>query len=381
PASSSDLYRCFVLDIENPVDRFITGMEVIPGNTSMVHHVLVFQDTTGEARILDEQDIIPGYTSFGGIGVGDAKLIGAWVPGEQAFFTPEGMGIKLFANADIVIQVHYPATSLSEVDSTRINLQMSNAGFLRPLAIDAVLEHTWSLTNGPLVIPPNEVKSFHSEFQVPFPSTIVSIAPHAHLVCTSMKSYAVLPSGDTIPLIDIPQWDFRWQGHYSFRSPIYLPTGTMLHGEATYDNTTNNPFNPNTPPQWVFLGEATTNEMMLFYFAWTPGIPSDEDMVIDDQMHMDHHMDCIPSLVGINDGPEMPQFQVWPSPAQDQIWIGGDRIRGDATIYDGVGRQVKRIRIDQDVQQIAVGDLARGHYVIELKDISGGVARRSIVLE
>lgn len=381
PSSSNDQYRCFVLDVENPTDRFITGMEVIPGNTSMVHHVLVFQDTTGEARLLDDQDITPGYASFGGIGVDDAKLIGAWVPGEQAFFTPQGMGIKLFADADIVIQVHYPASSVSEVDSTRINLQMSDSQYLRSLSIDPVLEHFWTLTDGPLVIPPNEVRTFHSEFEVPFPSTIVSIAPHAHLVCTSMKSFAVLPSGDTIPLIDIPQWDFRWQGHYSFRNPIHLPTGTMLHGEATYDNTEDNPFNPNTPPAWVTWGEATTDEMMLFYFAWVIGIPADENIVIDDQEHMEHHMDCIPAMVGLHEGEEIPAFQVWPSPANELLFIGADGYTGEILLHDGLGRVVERMVMTRTQRTIDVSDLSSGHYMIEFRESGGGIARRKVVLE
>ncbi len=382
PASSADLYRCFVLEIDNPTDRYITGMEVVPGNTAMVHHVLVFQDTTGEARALDEQDILPGYTSFGGIGVSDAKLIGAWVPGEQAFYTPQGMGIRLFANADIVIQVHYPATSSSEVDATKLNLQMSDAPFLRNLAIDAVLEHTWTLTNGPLIIPPNEVKSFHSQFEVPFPSTIVSIAPHAHLVCTSMRAYAVLPSGDTIPLIDIPNWDFRWQGHYQFRSPIHLPTGTMLHGEATYDNTVNNPFNPNSPPGWIYLGEATTNEMMLFYFAWTLGSPADENMVIDDSEHMPHHLDCTPQMqVGVSEDPSAAQLSVWPSPARDVLYIDAGDHNGELELFDGLGRIVKRTAIQTQRQQLAVDDLSAGQYLLKFTDRRGNTVRSKVVLE
>ena len=383
PSSTNDLYRCFVLPIDNPTDRYITAMEVIPGNSSMVHHVLVFQDTTGQAQLLDAQDPGPGYTNFGGIGVDEAKLLGAWVPGEEPFFTPQGMGIPLFANADIVIQVHYPATSAVEVDSTRINLQLSDAAWMRPLAIDAVLEHTFTLTNGPLVIPPNEVKSFHSQFEVPFPATIVSIAPHAHLICKSMRSYAVLPSNDTIPLIDIPDWDFRWQGHYSFRNPIHLPQGTVLHGEATYDNTAANEFNPNSPPEWVFLGEATTNEMMLFYFAWTYGIPADENIVIDDSDHQQHHLDCVPSIgnVGVHELAESFTFTVWPSPARDMLMIGTAGALGEARLFDPSGRMVLRSEVRQDPARIEVAGLARGVYILEFVQRNGIAARRTIVLE
>jgi hypothetical protein len=382
PPSTNDLYRCFVLDADIPVDRYITAMEVLPGNTSMVHHVLVFQDTTGQARLLDQADPAPGYTSFGGIGVNEAKLIGAWVPGEQPFVTPPGMGIRLYAGADIVIQVHYPATSSVEVDTTRINMLLSSEPFLRPLSIDPVLEHTWSLTDGPLVIAPNQVRSFHNQFQVPFPVTISSIAPHAHLVCTSMKSYAVTPAGDTIPLIDIPNWDFRWQGHYAFRNPIYLPQGTMLHGHATYDNTANNPFNPNNPPQWVFLGEATTNEMMLFYFAWTVGLPTDVSIVVDDSDHLEHHLDCVPGLLtGVADRTDDALFMVHPVPATEQlrVTVGAEPV--DLLLRDATGRLLMQRRQVQGTVVLDVATLARGLHFMEFRSRSGRVVHRKLVLE
>ena len=76
-------------------------------------------------------------------------------------------------------------------------------------------------------------------------------------------------------------WDFHWQGNYAFQKLIKLPKGSILYGEATYDNTTNNTHNPNKPPKDVRLGESTTDEMMLIYFAFTLYFNGDENVVID----------------------------------------------------------------------------------------------------
>jgi len=382
PPSSSDLYRCFVLDVDNPSDRFITGLEVIPGNTAMVHHVLVFQDNTGQARLLDQNDPGPGYTSFGGIGVPSAKLIGAWVPGTRPFFTPPNMGIKLLANADIVIQVHYPATSLVEVDSTRINLRMSDSPTLRNLAIDPVLNHMApTLQNGPLMIPAGQVRTFHSRYTLPIGITTSGIAPHAHLICTSMKSFAVQPSGDTIPLIDIPNWDFAWQGFYDFRSLVHLPAGTQVHGFATYDNTVNNPRNPNSPPQLVTLGEATTDEMMLFYFAYTPGTPADTLIVVDDGSGPDYYMDCTTgATVGIGTGVNENAITVWPSPTSDRINVQGVPVYGAVRLLDSQGRLVREIRPTGMLATFNVGDLVSGLYVVDVLDPYGRTLKRSKVV-
>ncbi|QQR87624.1 MAG: hypothetical protein IPJ76_05195 [Flavobacteriales bacterium] len=381
PASTTDLYRCFVMPGNTSVDQFITGMEVIPGNTEVVHHVLVFQDTTGQAQQLDNADPQPGYTNFGGIGVDDAKLIGIWVPGSQPYFTPPGFGIQLNAGADIVIQVHYPAGSDFELDSTRVNMQLSSAN-LRSLAIDPLLEHGFTMTDGPLIIPPNQVKTFHNQFTVPIPGIITAIGPHAHKVCTSMKCFATLPNNDTIPLIDIPQWDFAWQGLYEFRKPIYLPINSVLHGEATYDNTTNNVNNPNDPPAWVFLGEATNDEMMLFYFAWSFGLPNDTNIVIDGTTHAEHHDGCTTSFnIGMNEALMNADVDVWPTLATDHVnvqAIDGREVR----ILDASGRTAKAMRYAGGLTAVGVDGLSRGAYACEVRDALGQVMSRTpIILE
>lgn len=375
PASTDDLYRCFVMPSGNLQDSYITGLEVIPGNTEVVHHVLVFQDTTGQAQQLDAADPQPGYTSFGGIGVNNAKLIGFWVPGSSPYFTPQGMGIRLFANADIVIQVHYPAGSDFELDSTRVNLGISSSSFLRNLSIDPVLDHIFTITDGPLIIPPDQIKTFHAEYTIPIPATITAIGPHAHLVCESMKAFAVTPQNDTIPLIDIPQWDFKWQGHYEFPRPIFLPTGTTLYGEATYNNTSSNPNNPNDPPAWVFLGEATTDEMMLFYFSYTLGIASDTLIVVDTTGHTAHHLGCLPMTpVGLEEPVELSELSLWPNPVRDILNIGPLDRPMRLVLYNALGEEVLHQRLGQGGAQVALNGLPRGAYLAEFRD-EGGVPR------
>lgn len=85
-----------------------------------------------------------------------------------------------------------------------------------------------------------------------------------------MTVYGILPiTKDTLKLIKIDNWDFHWQGFYEFKKIIKIPKGTTLYADSYYDNTTNNSDNPNSPPKDVYLGEATTNEMMLVYFTFT----------------------------------------------------------------------------------------------------------------
>jgi len=379
PSSTADNYRCFVLPINNPTNSWITGLEVVPGNREMVHHVLVFQDATGQAQQLDAQDPAPGYSGFGGIGVPSAKLIGMWVPGSEPYFTPQGMGIKLLANADIVIQVHYPATSSVQLDSTRVNIRLGTAPFMRELAIDAILQHS-NMTNGPLVIPANQVRTFNQQYTVPINATITAIGPHGHLICRSLKSWAVKPSGEVVPLIDIPQWDFRWQDLYSFRNPIFLPSGTVIHSEGVYDNTGANPNNPSSPPQLVTAGEATTDEMFLFFFAWTPGLASDEAIVIDDGAHPEHHLSCETSFsVGVIDLVAAP-LRIVPNPAAERMTISG-AAGSIVRMLDATGRIAHTASLTMQEEVIDVAALRRGPYIVEMLHRDGTNQRATVVLE
>ena len=381
PPSSGDLYRCFVLPVGNTEDNFIKRLEVIPGNREVVHHVLVYQDTTGQAQALDDADPAVGYTSFGGIGVNNASLVGIWVPGSPVLSTPQGMGIKLHAGADLVIQVHYPAGSEFQMDSTRVNLEYSFEPFTREIGILPALDHVYAIQDGPLIIPPNETRTFHSQFTTPIPTTITAVGPHAHLICTSMKAWATTPDNDSIPLVSIPEWDFHWQGMYEFRRPVYLPMGSVLHGEATYDNTSANEDNPNDPPQWVFLGEATTDEMMLFYFAYTFGFPSDTLIVVDDSEHADHHENCTTDFnIGLTESAASDLIGLAPVPATDRLTVTMRATGGAVVLIDHQGRALMTQRLVTGVNDMDVQHFARGMFIIEVRDARGGVLHRSPIL-
>lgn len=282
-SATSDEYRCFVISSELTETVFLRGLEVIPGNHMAVHHVLIYEDVTGQGKLLDEQTPEPGYVNFGGPGVQGARLIGAWVPGARNSLLPPFMGIKLTAGADLIVQVHFPGSATGLTDQSALNLFFTptNQG-IREVSISPLLYHyPPSLQNGPLYIPAGTIKTFQERFTVPQAGSIIAVAPHMHLIGRSIKCFGVTLAGDTIPLIHIPEWDFHWQGNYTFQHIQKLPAGTKVYANAVYDNTENNPFNPSSPPEDVSGGEATTDEMMLVYFIYTAYQPGDENIVLD----------------------------------------------------------------------------------------------------
>ena len=132
-----------------------------------------------------------------------------------------------------------------------------------------------------------------------------------HLLGKAARAYAVTPSADTIQLIKIRSWDFHWQGGYAFTRPVKIPRGSTIYYSASYDNTTNNPENPNTPPQVVRWGEATTDEMFLCYFHWLPYQAGDESI--------DMNTPLPTSVIDFHEHIASSTFTVHPSPARDYI--------------------------------------------------------------
>jgi len=84
-----------------------------------------------------------------------------------------------------------------------------------------------------------------------------------------MKVWSKSPDGETKPLLWIKDWDFNWQGKYSFAEPVRLKKGTIIHVDAWYDNSANNPLNPNSPPKPVSWGADSTDEMLICHFQCT----------------------------------------------------------------------------------------------------------------
>lgn len=338
----NDVYRCFVLPTGLNEDVYIREIEVVPGNNEAVHHALIYQDNTGVPQQLDANDPGPGYTSFGGTGSTQSKLIGAWTPGQGLKVYPAGMGVPVPAGANIIIQVHYPTTANGQTDQTKINIKYTTQQ-MRSISIAAALSY-FDLNEGPLVIPANTQPTFTCDYTLPQQGniTVLDVFPHMHLLGKSIKVWATTPLGAEIPIVDIPEWDFHWQGFYDFRQPLTLPGGSTLSSSATYDNTTGNPNNPNNPPQTVTGGEATDEEMMLVYFSYLLSQPGDEDIVIDTSTVVQTHNNCdYQSAVDIEETEGSMKHSVYPNPSNGLLHFQLNGMgQATLTVFDATGRIV-----------------------------------------
>jgi hypothetical protein len=245
-------------------DQYVSAVDTHPGDRASVHHVISFIDTTGASVALDDAEPGPGYTCFGGPGFTLPGTLGGWAPGWRPFVLPSEVGFELPAGSRLVLQVHYhPHGGEPSPDRTEFGVYFAKQ---KP----AKLMRTVPIINQTFTIPPNA-----SSYEVtaalpiptPFPTKLWFVAPHMHLLGRKMVVEMKPPDGPAQCLIDIEDWDFNWQGAYLYRQPIDVPAGTRLSLRAWYDNSSSNPKNPNSPPQAVSWGEATTDEMCIAFLG------------------------------------------------------------------------------------------------------------------
>ena len=114
--------------------------------------------------------------------------------------------------------------------------------------------------------------------------SVLTINPHMHLLGKRFWAYAIKPDGDTIKMIRINKWDFRWQYFYTYKKMMYIPAGTTIYAFGEYDNTINNPLNPNHPPKTVEGHDGsmrTTDEMFQFIITYLPYQEGDENISLE----------------------------------------------------------------------------------------------------
>lgn len=266
PARASDVYRCFVIPTNFPDDRWVTKVEYAPSDRKVVHHILSYIDTTSAAAALDRGDPGPGYTCFGGPGFAPAGGLSGWAPGIQPRVTADGVGMLLPKGANVVLQMHYNNNAPeSRTDRTRVALHFAKG------PIDK-RQRSMMVLNARFTIPPGERR-----YEVRASSTVPvgrdvhvnTITPHMHLLGREMTVTATYPDGTVRPLIHIDDWDFNWQGTYTFTQPIPLPAGTRIDMVAVFDNSAENLRQPTRPPRPVSWGEGTTDEMAIVFLGIT----------------------------------------------------------------------------------------------------------------
>jgi len=300
----ADRFLIVKVPFEVPQDSFIQTVEFVPGNTKVVHHVngdMVRFDYDKKKNVYDGllvDDVVLDSTVrevYKRIGLlhddGSyptlARSVVNYLPGVKAQEYPEGIGGWKVnrKNAFLFSDIHYGPTVDNIWDSSYVNIFLSKKKPTRPLQEFQLGTLGVAPIAPPLRIPPNQITSYSSRYVVPFDISILTVNPHMHLLGKSFLAYALTPQHDTIRLIRIPRWDFNWQNFYTFKKMIKIPKGSTIVMEGVFDNTEDNPLNPNHPPKMVQDRNgsmSTTDEMFQFIITYLPYQEGDENILLGD---------------------------------------------------------------------------------------------------
>jgi hypothetical protein len=179
--------------------------------------------------------------------------------------------------------IHYGPSNADVTDSSYLNIFFRRTAIKRPVYETQLGTFGASPVVPELVIPAGEIKTFYTSKKLSAPVSILSVNPHMHLIGKTFTAFATGPAGDTIRLIRIPKWNFRWQYYYTYERPVKLEAGSTIHVYGTYDNTAANPDNPFHPPRTITEGNGiesmkTSEEMFQFIFTYMRYQPGDENI-------------------------------------------------------------------------------------------------------
>lgn len=301
----TDDYRCFLLDPKVTKDSFVTGFNVLPGNPSVVHHVILFRvppETVAEAEEKDAETPGEGWTCFGtsglgdGGGIDDAPWLGAWAPGGTEQLYGKGLGEDFPAGSRVVMQVHYNLLAGAQADTSAAQLRLSedpSTKVLETMLLPAPVELPCRPgKTGPLCDRAKALEDVQARFgrgpgstanflhvicggapigpvqsctrEITSPRTIRGIAGHMHLLGTKLKIETNPGTPRARTVLDIREWDFDDQGSTP-TPPIRLRRGdtvriTCEHSQRARDFL---PSFAGQPERYVMWGDGTTDEMCL----------------------------------------------------------------------------------------------------------------------
>ncbi len=268
-ADGEDVFRNFVFAVPGVASRHVRAIEILAGNKRVVHHANVIVDRTGASRRRDEADPEVGFAGMDVVIASDRFEPDShflfWKPGTPPTLEPDDMAWRIDRGTDLVLNVHLQPSGKLERLQPSIGLYFTDRAPTRfPMLLQ--LEH-----DGALDIAPG-VGDFEitDAYTVPVDVELLAVYPHAHYLGKDLVGEVALPDGTRKTVIHIKDWDLNWQAVYRLAKPLFLPKGSVVSMRYRYDNSSDNPRNPNRPPRRVVAGNRSSDEMGHFWIQVLP---------------------------------------------------------------------------------------------------------------
>jgi len=263
PAKGEVEYQYIVVPTGFKEDKWITQVEVRPGDRTVVHHAVMFIREPGNPWLKDAQPgvpFVPKVSSagqrFGNTNGQGNDVLTIYTPGMVPDIWKPGQAKQIKAGSDIILQMHYTASGKAGHDRTRIGLVFAKEPPTQRIITVAAL-------NNNFVIPAGDANyKAEAMFAAANPMTVISLFPHMHLRGKGFQYELIEPDGKTSTLLKLKGWDLYWQLAYKLDPPLEMKPGTKIKVTAWFDNSANNKANPD-PTKDVRWGEQSWEEMLI----------------------------------------------------------------------------------------------------------------------
>jgi len=301
PATGVVDYRDIPIDLGLTEDRWVRASEVAPDKKEVLHHIITtiippggVEDAqtafisainslpeeraaairaemfaaiaTGEApdigKIFQENPDIDVGSLLGGSDP-DLGSIAGYAPGNSVQMSEEGVGGLLKAGTTVSLQLHYTTSGKEVTDETEIGVWFYPEGEVPEERMSGGVGNAFTIA-----IPP-QAKDHEMQLvtHVRQDAELYSLMPHMHFRGKRMKFTAIYPDGSEELLLSVPDYDFNWQLAHEFAEPYRIPAGTQIIAVGAFDNSEQNPANPD-PSIEVNWGEQSWEEMFMGFYSW-----------------------------------------------------------------------------------------------------------------
>lgn len=290
---NQERFVVFKIPFELAAEANVEAIEFVSSNKKVIHHAnfgfypvpdksIDIQNTTDHIDLTEsDRSKYNQYLPY----KKQMTYYAGWIPGTSFESYPKDFGWVMPQRGVMLLTIHYSPLGKDAEDISGVNVFFKKTPVKRPVKVISL----GSAGIGEKDITPyfvilaDSVATFKLKITTPQDQSLMYVWPHMHLLGKEFTAYAVTPAGDTINLVHIPDWDFRWQEIYKFKHLVKIPKGSILTITGTYDNTSDNPNNPNVPPQMVFSANnmKSTDEMMTLIMVFLPYQENDEDIILE----------------------------------------------------------------------------------------------------
>lgn len=272
PASGTIDYQYIRIPTNFTEDKYVQFAEAAPGDRQHVHHIIAFIRDPRSPWMKDAPLGVPFVPAPGGegpaanrqsgasaTGIGGGDMLAGYAPGTIPDTLRPGQAKLIPKGADIIFQMHYTADGKPGQDRSRVGIIFS-----KQKPDERVV--TLAAVNPRFAIPPGDPNyRVDAKITLQDDSTLEMMLPHLHLRGKDFEYRVVFPDGRRETILSVPHYSFAWQLSYYLAKPLFLPKGTTIECTAHYDNSPNNPANPD-PTKEVHFGEQSWDEMMFGFF-------------------------------------------------------------------------------------------------------------------